>query len=41
MLFCSKELYNKFQEIKDTSKKEILIFSDNNLPSTAKEFNNI
>ena len=39
-IFCSNELCNKFQEIKDTSKKEILIFSDNNLPSTAKEFNN-
>ena len=38
-VICSENLYNIFQEIKLKTKKGILIFSDNILPSADNEFN--
>ena len=38
-VICSENLFNIFQDIKQKTKKEILIFSDNILPSADNEFN--
>ena len=38
-IICSENLFNTFQEIIDSTKKEILIFSDNTLSSAQNKFN--